>query len=256
MALAFAVATPCKPSQRPPMDKKRQVRAEIAPARAREPAASAPSAAPAERAPKLGEILVAQGKITQEQLRIALERQKTSGRRLGEELVKAGFVQRSVVSRALRVQRRIVFGALTTLAATTISPHLHAAAPRSQIAVSAFVPAQTIAQVVEQPAQITITDADIARGYVDLPAASQLRVTSNNPAGYVVDFFSRLPIFTSVRVSSTGGSADLGPDGGAIIERGHQGRDMPLNLSYRFNLSAQVQAGTYPWPLALGVRAL
>ena len=87
--------------------------------------------------PKLGEILVAQGKITQEQLALALERQKTSGRRLGEELIKAGFVKRAVVSQALRVQRRIVFGAMTTLAATSIIPHVNAAAMQSQIAVSA-----------------------------------------------------------------------------------------------------------------------
>jgi hypothetical protein len=243
------------------MDKKRQHNAEIAPAagaRARNsanPAQHGEGAASADRPPKLGEILIAQGTITQEQLAIALERQKTSGRRLGEELVKAGFVKRSVVSRALRIQRRIVFGALTTLAAATMSPHIHAAA-RSQIAVTAFVPAQTVAKLVQQRSEITITDADIARGYVEIPAASQLRVTSNNPAGYIVDFFSRLAIFTSVRISSAGGSADLGPEGGTIIERGRQGRDMPLDLSYRFNLAAQVQPGTYAWPLALNIRPL
>lgn len=164
-------------------------------------------------------------------------------------------MKRSVVSRALRIQRRIVFGALTTLAATTISPDIHAAA-RSQIAVTAFVPAQAVAQLAQHPSEITITDTDVARGYVDIPAASQLRVTSNNPAGYIVDFFSRLPIFTSVRVSSPDGGADLGPDGGAIVERGRQGRDMLLNLSYRFNLVERVRPGTYPWPLALNVRPL
>jgi hypothetical protein len=242
------------------MDNKRQHHPEIAPTAARAHVAApltkhGEAPASGDRPPKLGEILLAQGTITQEQLAIALDRQKTSGRRLGEELVKAGFVKRSVVSRALRIQRRIVFGALTTLAAATMSPQIHAAA-RSQIAVTAFVPAQTVGQLVRQHSEITITDADIARGYVEIPAASQLRVTSNNPAGYVIDFFSRLAIFTSVRVSSAGGGADLGPDGGTIIERGRKGRDMPLDLSYRFNLAAQVQPGTYAWPLALNVRPL
>jgi len=73
--------------------------------------AVAPKAPPHERVPKLGEILVAQGEITADQLGVALERQKTSGRRLGEELIKAGFVHRSVVSRAIRIQRRMAFGA-------------------------------------------------------------------------------------------------------------------------------------------------
>jgi hypothetical protein len=241
------------------MNNKRQLRTQRAPIAA---AGAGPAAAPAhagsasDRAPKLGEILVAQGKITPQQLAIALDRQKTSGRRLGEELVKAGFVQRAVISRALRIQRRIVFGAFTTLAATSIAPHVDASSVRSEIAVTAFVPAQTVARQVSQPSEITITAADVARGYVDIQAASQLRITSNNPIGYIVDFFSRLPIFTSVTVSSAGGSADLGPDGGAIIQRGQQGRDMPLQLSFRFNLTAQIQPGTYPWPLALNVRPL
>ena len=237
------------------MDKKRHDHAGFASALVAGKVAPASAAAP-QSAPKLGEILVAQGKITQKQLAIALERQKTSGRRLGEELVKAGFVKRAVVSRALRLQRRIVFGALTTLAASSIIPDVNAAAANTQIAVTAYVPAQTIAKLVLNPTQITITDADVARGYVDIAAASQLRVTSNNPAGYVIDFFSRLPIFRSVRVSSPDGDANLGPDGGAIIERGRHGRDMPLNLSYRFNLADNVQPGTYAWPLALNVRPL
>jgi hypothetical protein len=234
------------------MDKNRQPPAVFAPA----PSQASGRESARDRAPKLGEILVAQGKITHEQLAIALDRQKTSGRRLGEELIKAGFVQRAVVSRALRIQRRVVFGALTTLAATTVAPHADAGSQHNQIAVTAFVPAQTVAQVVAQPAEITITAADIERGYVDIPRASQLRITSNNPVGYAVDFFSRLPIFTSVTVTSDNGSADLGPDGGAILERGRHGRDMPLHLSFRFNLIPQVQPGSYPWPLALNVRPL
>lgn len=113
------------------MDEKRQHRAAIVPAAVRAggavaPAGQAANPGPVNRPPKLGEILVAQGTITREQLAIALERQKTSGRRLGEELVKAGFAKRSMVSRALRFQRNVVFGALATLAATSISPRLDA----------------------------------------------------------------------------------------------------------------------------------
>src|SRR6184192_879834 len=131
------------------MDKKRHDHAEIASAPVVSKAAPAPGTAP-QAAPKLGEILVAQGKITQEQLTIALERQKTTGSSLGEALVKAGSVKRAVVSRALRIQRRIVFGALTTLAASSIIPTVDAATTRSQIAVTAFVPAQTVGQLVQQ----------------------------------------------------------------------------------------------------------
>jgi len=251
------------------MDDKRQVRAQNAAERTR----TRPTAVDAlvhadtlkrtgkaqvgERPPKLGEILVAQGQITQEQLDSALASQRTSGRRLGEELIKAGYVKRSVVSRALRIQRRVTFAAMcSTLAVSTIAPAVEAAQARSQIAVSAVVPAQVLGQVVQQPSEITITDSDIARGYVDVMAGSQLRVTSNSPAGYVIDFFTRLPIFRTVRVSNGSGSAELGPEGGAIIERGLIGRNLPLSLTYRFVLSPDAKPGTYAWPLALNVRAL
>jgi len=210
-----------------------------------------------DRPPKLGEILVAQGQITKEQLQAALASQRKSGRRLGEELIQAGYVKRSVVSRALRIQRRVTFAAMcSTLAVSTVAPSVDAAQQHGQIAVSAVVPAQAVGQVVQQPAQITITEADIAQGYVDVPIGSRLRVSSNNPAGYVIDFFTRLPIFRSVRVSNDNGSAELGPDGGTIIERGQSGRNLPLDLTYRFNLAASAQPGTYAWPLALNVRPL
>src|SRR5271170_5396188 len=108
------------------MDSKRQLRTQPAPTATGCSNPAAPGRSASKEAPRLGEILVAQGKITAQQLAIALDRQKTSGRRLGEELIKAGFVQRGVVSRALRMQRRIVFGAFTTLAATSIAPHVDA----------------------------------------------------------------------------------------------------------------------------------
>jgi hypothetical protein len=246
------------------MDEKRQRRAQNA---ARSSQHSRPEAADAhsradraaagDRPPKLGEILVAQGQITRQQLDAALAAQTTSGRRLGEELIKAGYVKRAVVSRALRMQRQITFAAMcSTLAVSTIAPNADAASGRSQMAVTAVVPSQAVGQVVQQASEITITDADIARGYVDVPIGSQLSVKSNNPAGYVVDFFTRLPIFRSVRVSNASGSAELGPDGGTIVERSQIGRNLSLALTYRFMLASSVQPGTYPWPLALNVRAL
>jgi hypothetical protein len=246
------------------MDEKRQQRtqnavnpATVSPMAAIGVRQRADKASGTDRPPRLGEILVAQGHISRDQLAAALASQQNSGRRLGEELIKAGYVKRTVVSRALRMQRQISVAAMcSTLAVSTIAPGVDAAPQRAQIAVTAIVPAQTVAQLVEQPAEITITDADVVRGYVEVPTGSRLRITSNNPAGYFIDFFTRLPIFRSVRVSNSNGSADLGPDGGTIIERGQHGRNLPLDLSYRFMLASNATPGTYAWPLALNVRPL
>jgi hypothetical protein len=69
------------------------------------------------RRPRLGDILVANGQITREQLASALSTQRKSGRRLGDELVAAGYVSHSVVARALRIQRRLTFAAMCSTVA-------------------------------------------------------------------------------------------------------------------------------------------
>jgi type IV pilus assembly protein PilB len=56
---------------------------------------------------KLGDILVREGLITQEQLRKALLEQKTSGMRLGYTLVKLGFIEETEVSKMLARQYRM-----------------------------------------------------------------------------------------------------------------------------------------------------
>ncbi|MFN2569994.1 MAG: type IV-A pilus assembly ATPase PilB [Gemmatimonadales bacterium] len=56
---------------------------------------------------KLGEILVREGLITQEQLKKALLEQKSSGMRLGYTLVKLGFIEETEVSKMLARQYRM-----------------------------------------------------------------------------------------------------------------------------------------------------
>lgn len=55
---------------------------------------------------RLGDRLVAEGLITQEQLEQAMEHQKKAGGRLGEILVEMGFVERSQLSEVAQTQRQ------------------------------------------------------------------------------------------------------------------------------------------------------
>ncbi len=64
--------------------------------------------APAETPLRLGELLVATGHITREQLGRALAKQGDSGRKLGDILVAEGYVRRSEVNRAVRLQKMCV----------------------------------------------------------------------------------------------------------------------------------------------------
>jgi type IV pilus assembly protein PilB len=65
------------------------------------------TAAPAATADKLGDILVREGLISQDQLRKALSEQKSTGMRLGYTLVKLGFVEETEVTKMLARQYRM-----------------------------------------------------------------------------------------------------------------------------------------------------
>jgi len=58
---------------------------------------------------RLGDVLVAQKAISQDQLRIALEQQKKSGRRLGRVLVEQGFVNDEQICEAISRQLNLPF---------------------------------------------------------------------------------------------------------------------------------------------------
>lgn len=86
---------------------------------------------PADTPLRLGELLVATGQITRQQLEQALSRQKQTGGRLGEVLVSEGFARKQQINHAVRLQKLCVnsvlaailsMGALTaTASASTVS---------------------------------------------------------------------------------------------------------------------------------------
>src|SRR3989304_1460459 len=58
---------------------------------------------------RLGEILVQQKLLTQEQLRLALDEQKRSGRKLGRVFIEHGYVTEEEISEALAKQLQIPY---------------------------------------------------------------------------------------------------------------------------------------------------
>ena len=58
---------------------------------------------------RLGELLLRQNVITEEQLKLGLEQQKKSGRKLGRVLVENGFVSEEGLSKALARQLDIPY---------------------------------------------------------------------------------------------------------------------------------------------------
>lgn len=70
---------------------------------------------------RLGELLVATGQITREQLEQALLRQTASHRKLGEELVEAGYVRPISIRRGIRLQKMLINAALAAIISLGVS---------------------------------------------------------------------------------------------------------------------------------------
>lgn len=208
----------------------------------------------------LGQILVADGQITPHQLECALRRQAATGRRLGEELIQAGHANLSQVENGLLLQRKLVAYALAAavglvpLAAITTAAE--AAQKSASMVVSVTVIANAKVRIDYQATQLNISAADIARGYIEIAAASRFSVHTNSRAGYLMEFHPVGNLFESVQVSGLGNAVLLGADGGAIVQRGPLPPMLSHELSFRFALRPDTQAGNYPWPLLLAVRPL
>jgi hypothetical protein len=207
----------------------------------------------------LGAILVATGQITRAQLENALRRQAGTGRRLGDELIQTGQASKGQIEGGLLLQRKLVTFALimammlAPLAATTPSAE---AGQTASMQVSATVIANTKVRTDYQATQLKITEADVTRGYIDVPAASRFLVSTNSRSGYLVQFYPIGNLFESVQIEGLGNAVRLGADGGTIVQRGPPLPNMTHELSYRFILRPDAHSGSYQWPLLLSVSAL
>jgi hypothetical protein len=208
---------------------------------------------------RLGKILMTMGVVTQEQLDAAIALQQTSHKRLGDVLVEAGYAKPSEVVRGLSLQRRLRKAAVTTLlsfVAISIAPAVYADSRAKGMTVSTTVIAHAKLNVLSQTPQLTITAANIERGYVDVPAASDIEVRSNSREGFALVFDTMPNLFESVQITGLGAPVELGMEGGTVVQRRYTQQPVSIRLGYRFILFKEVQPGNYAWPIALSARSL
>jgi hypothetical protein len=212
---------------------------------------------------RLGEILVATGQVTRRQLEDVLERQRVSKKKIGELLVEAGYVKPHQVDQGLRLQQQLVTAAL--VAALSLSnlfgaddAHAASEGTSAKITISATVREHTSMQVLAQAQELVITNADIERGFVEVPSATRINVRNNNPAGYLLSFEvmgSPSPLFDTVNVLVGGREVQLSPSGGGWVPQPYVRGGSTQDVTYRFALSKNVQPGTYNWPLMISAIA-
>lgn len=208
----------------------------------------------------LGNLLVATGQITRAQLKDALRRQSASGQRLGAELIGAGHANKNQIERGLKRQRKLVASArVITMALAPLAmlvPSAQAGQTSARLQVSATVIANTKVRTDYQATGLKIAEADVARGYIEVPGASRFLVSTNSRSGYLIEFYPIGDLFQAVQIKGLGNTVQLGADGGTIVQRGLLPPNTHHELSYRFILRSDAQPGDYQWPLMLSVRAL
>ncbi|HWI84317.1 hypothetical protein [Ramlibacter sp.] len=131
-----------------------------------------------------------------------------------------------------------------------------AAANGMPLAVTATVPRHAKLNLLAQPGPVTVTAADVARGFVDV---SGLRIAvSQNTGGFVLAVDGGTPLARSMRVRGAGPDVQMAGEGGSITQRTPV-RGMStstLELEFRFELDPTARPGVYAWPVRLSISPL
>jgi hypothetical protein len=172
--------------------------------------------------------------------------------RLGRALVVADSAGERDIARGLKPRRIIVGIVLAAAFALCAGPETARAASvgSSTMKVTANVLPYLRLQVLKQVSTLNVTPEDIARGYVDVPAATDLMAKTNDRNGFSLSFDARSNVFRKAQVTGLVGGLELGPEGG-MAHQPFTGNRMLMRLSYRFFLAPEVAPGSYPWPLQI-----
>src|SRR5437899_5836590 len=83
----------------------------------------------------------------------------------------------------------------------------------ASMAISVQVIGRTLLTVGQQPASVEVTQSDIQRGYIDVPAAVAFQVRSNAREGYSLQFQPVNGPFAQAKVTWENQTASVGTDG-------------------------------------------
>lgn len=153
--------------------------------------------------------------------------------------------------------RTRALGAAILAAASVIAP-LAQANSSAEMHVRAEVRKLTRLQVLSQPSHVQVTDADIARGYVEVPTAMQVSIRSNTLHGYMLAFDNQADFFRQAHVRGLPNAVQVGASGGMVTQPslGRGMTEVTVALAFRFDLAQSARAGSYPWPFQLTAEPL
>ena len=124
---------------------------------------------------------------------------------------------------------------------------------RTQFLVTATVSPRASVEPLTQPAQLSISQVDVERGYVDVAAA--YRVSSNDPSGYLVRLAPRTGLTRSVAVAGLSSQIVMTDQVVEVIQPAAR-RPQRLDLRFRLVLDEKAVPGTYAMPVQVSVTTL
>jgi hypothetical protein len=124
---------------------------------------------------------------------------------------------------------------------------------RTQFSVTATVLPRASLEHVSAPPTLSVSAADVERGYVDVAAA--YRVSSNDPSGYMVRLAPRTGLTRSVEVAGLSSPIVMTDQVVEVVQPAAR-RPQRLDLRFRLVLDDSAVPGTYAMPVQVSVSTL
>jgi hypothetical protein len=105
----------------------------------------------------------------------------------------------------------------------------------------------------DQPAELSISEADLERGYKDV--AATYRVSHNDRRGYLLSLSPRIGVTREVEVQGFDAAFVMREESVEIVQPGPPGSH-ELALGFRFVLDPSAEPGRYPLPVLVTARPL
>jgi hypothetical protein len=201
---------------------------------------------------RLGRLLVEAGALDAATLEEALGRSRRTGRRIGETLIEAGIISGSVLQRFLERQRRLAAVAVAGVALAGALSVPAAAGDRARVEIQASVQARALIDRQRLPQAVVISAEDVQRGYVDLEQPVEIGIRTNHAAGVLLDLSRNASEVQSVDVREAQGGEVRAL--GVFVPQSERGlRAHTVSLKVRLRLAPGAVPGTIAWPFSVSL---
>ncbi len=120
----------------------------------------------------------------------------------------------------------------------------------SVLNVNAHVLARLSHSLVQQQSSLKVSQADIAKGYIDIPAGTVMKVSTNAQQGYFLHV-GMMDFVREVTVTVNGRTVEV-PTGGGLFRQPASGlKQDTLQIGYRLFIAPGIVPGTYAWPVSI-----